>query len=259
MAVPLLEHLHEVRARLSRAPFLLVLLDYDGTLTPIVDHPGEAQLESATREILVLLSQRPNTTVAILSGRSLEDLRARVGIAGLVYGGNHGLEIKGPGYDLERITPGATRAEFQRLSSELEGLFRTIPGVLVENKGLTLSVHYRLVPSDMLGEFHDAVRKASSKLSSCFQTTRGNKVYEIRPRINWDKGTASLWIRDHLGFSEVLHVYLGDDQTDEDAFRALEGGITVKIGNPRKTHAVYHLPGPTEVRLFLKWLVDVSL
>jgi trehalose-phosphatase len=234
-------------------------LDFDGTLTPIVDRPDQAQLDNATRGTLVLLSQRPNTTVAILSGRALEDIQARVGIAGIIYGGNHGLEIEGPGCNLVGKIPGATRGRIQQLSSELERRFCPIPGVLIENKGLTLSVHYRLVPPDKLDEFREAVRQAFGIIRSGFQITTGNKVYEIRPRGAWHKGTASLWIRNRLGPEEVLPIYLGDDQTDEDAFRALDRGITVKVGNPSETHAAYYLSGPNEVRLFLQELLEVGL
>jgi trehalose-phosphatase len=256
MAVPLLEHLADLREQIVRAAQLLVLLDYDGTLTPLVDRPGDAHLAPATRATIVALTQRSNTTVAILSGRALEDVQRRVGIAGLIYAGNHGLEITGPDVDFVGIAPGPVQDQLHQLAEELAERFRPISGVLVENKRLTLSVHFRLVADDKQDEFHHAVRHVFGDLPSCFRMTTGHKVYEIRPQIDWNKGAAALWLCNRLGGREVLPVYLGDDRTDEDAFLALVGGITIKVGNPAETSAAYYLAGPPEVRRFLQWLAE---
>lgn len=254
MAVPLLDRLSDLDSQITAASHLLVVLDYDGTLTPIVDHPGDANLDDTMRKQLIALAQRPKTTVAILSGRAIEDVQSRVGIEGLFYAGNHGLEIKGPEIYFIRTAPNKMQVKLLDLATELADRFGHIPGVFIENKRLTLSVHHRLVPQDRRDEFHHDVSKALGNLGSCFQMFTGHKVYEIRPRLDWHKGLAALWIRDHLRVPGVLPIYLGDDRTDEDAFQALVDGITIRVGYAPATSATYYLPGTNEVRLFLQWL-----
>lgn len=256
MAVSLLGYLPELREQIVNAPHLLVLLDFDGTLTPIVDRPCDAHLDAATRETLLALTRRPHTSVAVLSGRGLMDVRSRVGIDGLIYAGNHGLEIKGSNIFFIQTATGDTQAKLQELACSLANQLKRVPGAFVEDKGLTLSVHYRNVAPALLEVVHNVVADAVRADRRLFRLTMGHRVMEIRPNINWNKGMASLWIRNHFGIHDTLPIYLGDDETDEDAFEVLNDGITVKVGNPCDTSAVYFLADPGDVCQFLQWLIE---
>jgi trehalose 6-phosphate phosphatase len=142
------------------------------------------------------------------------------------------------------------------LRSELDN----IDGVIIEDKGLTASVHYRIVAPEKLGELKRIFTEITKPyvMAGQIKIGRGKKVLEIRPNIDWDKGKAVLWIIDALNpGGEVLPIYIGDDKTDEDAFRALGGkGITILVSNtPRKSNAEYFLRDVNEVKLFLEKLI----
>lgn len=231
---------------------LALFLDYDGTLTPIVERPEDAVLASTTREVLRKLAQRH--TVAIVSGRDLQDVRARVGIEGIHYAGSHGFDIAGPGGS--RVHDGA-RAAAPRLAAAAEELARDtahLAGVQVETKRFALAVHYRRAQQhraaleqvvDLALERHPGLRK-----------TGGKMIFELRPDVDWDKGRAVLWLLRALDLEAALPVYIGDDETDEDAFRALGSrgiGIAV-LESPRDTAARYVLPDTDAVREFLRQL-----
>lgn len=258
MVIPLSEQLPDIARRLGRSAHLLVLLDYDGTLTPLVDRPQNAFLDARLRETIATLARKPRCTVAILSGRALEDVRERVGIDGLIYAGNHGLEIEGPGLSFLCAAAAEEMQSMHELAGQLMKRFRSVPGVLVEDKRLTLSIHHRLVPEGRMTEFRAILADTVSALNPCFQVTEGNKVHEIRPRAEWNKGIAAVWIRQQSCPGEVLSIYLGDDRTDEDAFAVLKEGITVKVGNSSDTAADYSLDSPRDVARFLEWLIDAD-
>jgi trehalose 6-phosphate synthase/phosphatase len=129
----------------------------------------------------------------------------------------------------------------------------------VENKGLTVSVHYRQVAAGDAEEVRSIVQSALASPDCPFHLTMGNKVYEIRPRVHWNKGTAVGWIKEQIGKPDALVIYLGDDMTDEDAFAAFPDGITAKVGIPSETIALYQMEGPAEVLRFLEWLESLLL
>ncbi len=213
----------EIAARLAGRR-LALFLDYDGTLSPIAPRPEMATLPAATREVLARLAER--LPVAVLSGRGREDVAALVGLPALVYAGSHGFDIAGPGlrYELDETIPRTIAAAAGRLETDLAGT----PGVLVEPKRFAVAVHYRLVADADLPKVEaavDTVRRHHPEL----RKTHGKKVFELRPAIDWDKGKALHWLLDRLTAageaepSSYLPIYLGDDDTDEDAFRAVAG------------------------------------
>jgi trehalose-phosphatase len=225
----------------------LLLLDYDGTLTPIVEHPDAARLSSAMQRVLALLSQEARFQVGLVSGRSLADLRTRVDGQGLFLAGNHGLEIEGPG--LSYLHP-----EMQRLRPQLDALVQAlrrdlaaIPGAWVEDKGLTLSVHIRQVPATRVPEVEGRLlAHAGPAMGAGLLALRtGKAVLEVRPFVAWDKGEAVRWIAAQISRempqSHVLPVYIGDDDTDEDAFRVLRSdGIGIVVGRARRQSAAHY-------------------
>lgn len=252
-----------IRERIRGAGALAIFLDYDGTLTPIASHPAKARLSAGTRQLLRNLSRQPGVWGAVISGRSLDDVRRMTGISRLCYVGNHGLEIEGP--KLRHINPLAQRSRpvIAEIARKLEKAMRKVPKAWVEDKGLTLSVHFREVsPSDKLavrGAFHEAVRPYREKRQ--VRVTAGKQVFEVRPPVRWTKGTVVTWLLTWWTAlsrgKTVLPIYVGDDLTDEDAFQALgKRGITVAVGpaNPL-TRACYRVASPAEAVRFLRRLL----
>jgi trehalose 6-phosphate phosphatase len=254
MPQPLFDHLSDIESQLREHRRVLVFLDFDGTLTPIVDFPNEAVMPAETCVALQRLSESRKFSVTIVSGRALNDVRERVGIANLTYAGNHGLEIWGE--DLHFVEPAAVQrikilGEFSR---RLRERLRHIPGVEVENKVLTTSVHFRRAERGSLDEIRKTVHAELAFSERIFRTTRGLQVIEVRPRVNWNKGTAVRWIQQAIGSANALSVYIGDDATDEDAFAALPDGVTVRVGHAKGTAARYYLDDQRSVTRFLSWL-----
>jgi trehalose 6-phosphate phosphatase len=264
---PLLEHLPELAQLLRAAPKILLFLDFDGTLAPIVAVPNSASMPSGTRQALARLASNPRFTLAIISGRALADLRERVGVENLIYAGNHGLEISGPGIEFIEPTAAERLKALGELSRHLRVRLNDFPGVEVENKVLSASVHFRRAPAADLPEIRQAVEDAVVFKDNPFQITHGRKVLEIRPRVGWDKGRAVRWIQQASGLTDALPVYIGDDSTDEDAFLALPHGITIKVGlakvglakvgQARETSAQHFLEHQELVPEFLAWLSDL--
>ena len=235
---------------------VLVFLDYDGTLSPIVARPQDAVLADAMRDTLARLAERH--VVGVVSGRELADLRARVGLEGLCYAGNHGFEWSAPAGAAVRCEAGAeyltdVAAVAARLTTELAH----IEGVLVENKRYSLSVHYRLVAPAREDEVADAVHAAAAAHPR-LAVRRGKCVLEVLPCIDWHKGKAVRRLITAAAAPGAVPLFIGDDITDEDAFRELrDDGIGVQVSEtPRPSAAQYWLRDVPEVQKLLGWLAD---
>jgi trehalose 6-phosphate phosphatase len=252
--------LPRLTAARAAAGLMLAGLDFDGTLAPIVSRPDDAALPRATRPLLLELAGRGDTRVALVSGRSLADLRQRVAIDDVYYAGNHGLEIEGPGVrrvhaEAEAALPGLARVA-RLLAQHLGGMH----GVIVEDKGLTLSVHYRMV-ADAREEarVRDSVHELCSGAAG-LRLTEGKKVVEVRPDVDWHKGRALGFLRETLlaGHEGAPTLFIGDDRTDEDAFREVgEGGCGIVVGTPPPDTAAHaSLADVTAVARFLQQLAS---
>ena len=249
-----------VSARLLGEERVLLLFDYDGTLTPIVTRPEDALLPADVRRSLAALVAHPRYIVGIVSGRSLDDLAERAGIPGIILAGNHGMEIRGP--DLVFIHEGALagRETLAVVKDHLAHALASIPGINVENKGLTLTIHYRATPASLIDEVDSIVSATCrpSVESGEVRLTRGKMVIEVRPNIQWDKGRAIERIRAEFDESPYA-VYFGDDRTDEDGFREVQamGGLAVFVGESREgTVALHQLESPGEVAETLRLLLE---
>ncbi|MDH4066295.1 MAG: trehalose-phosphatase, partial [Acidobacteriota bacterium] len=259
--VPLVtEHLEVVRRRAS-GKTLAVFLDYDGTLTPIVEDYRKALLpEDMRTAIRDLASLCP---VAIVSGRDVDVVRGLVGLDTVYYAGSHGFDIRGPrgwSRSLEKgveCLPVLDAAERQ-LRRQLDG----VAGHAVERKRFSIAVHYRqAAPVDVetIESVVDRVLTGHPELGK----GHGKKVFRIQPRIDWHKGYAVMWLLEQLGLEPpgVVPVYVGDDITDEDAFRTLAGhglSLVVRDSEDRPTAADYALAGPDDVRAFLSLLTTIA-
>jgi trehalose-phosphatase len=254
MTRPLFDATREIGAAIGRAPHLLLCLDFDGTLTPLVDDPADAHLAPHMERVLRALTQHERVSLALLSGRNRNELQGHVGMPDVIYAGNHGLEISGPGFVFIEPKAAAETEALKRLAAALAKDVESIDGALVEDKGLTLSVHYRLVDVERRGQVRRAVEAGLANAGHPFSMTQGDQAYEICPAMDWNKGNAVTRIKDQVGKPNVLLVYLGDDATDEDVFAAFPDGITVKVADTTDTAAHYRLEGPADVRRFLEWL-----
>src|SRR4030042_233704 len=245
--------------------FVFLFLDYDGTLTPIAQTPDKAVISKEKKDLLGRLSNNPNCKVAIISGRSLSDIKALVGIKSIIYAGNHGLEIEGPKIKFEsRLSP-RFKSIIRDIYKDAVGRFSKIKGVLIENKGLTLSVHYRLVDKQDIQEFLKILAEITDPyiVRNKIKINSGKKVYEIRPPVMWDKGKIVLWLLSRQQFllenNNILPIYIGDDTTDEDAFKALKKkGLTIFVGEKASPGARYYLKNTEEVTELLRLIFDLK-
>ncbi|HEX6076410.1 MAG TPA: trehalose-phosphatase [Micromonosporaceae bacterium] len=228
---------------------IAVFCDFDGTLSPIVDHPDAAVLPRGTRAVLVRLAR--HCPVAVISGRDLADVRARVGLTSLWYAGAHGMDLAGPNGEREVVSAAErARPALSRAAAELTGRLAGVPGVFLEPKRFSLSVHYREVPSPRVADVTDAVAEVAAHHPDLTVLT-GRKVAELRPELDWNKGRALRWLLDRVASKVApLPVYAGDDITDEDALREVAGfglGIVVRSDEhgdrPTAAHVAVNDPG----------------
>jgi len=233
-------------------------LDFDGTLAPIAPEPSEARLDESVQRALTKILETKRMAVAVISGRALGDLQRRVGVEGLVYAGNHGLEIVGNGLRFVDSAALSAMDELHEVSRQLLSSLWQIPGIRIEEKRLTTVVHYRLVTNLHLSTIRDAVKQAVAPYAPKLRVCSGKKSIEILPRTNWNKGAAVLWVNRFLGIPARLAIYAGDDAMDEDAFKALNGGVTIRVGDCARTWARYVLSGPGEVQQLLEGIAGAE-
>lgn len=236
-----------------------IFLDYDGTLTPIVDDPDQAVLSEEVRMLIKSLSEA--WTVVIVSGRDLKDVRKLVGLENLVYAGSHGFNMAGPQDSFyeepgKRFLPALDRAE-----NMLKEPVKELDGVRLERKRYAITLHYRQANEETVSRLEKRVDEVTARVPDLVKTT-GKKIFELRPGMDWDKGRAMLHLLEklHPAESRVVPLYIGDDVTDEDAFKAIGSrGIGILVAEEdRETAAEYTLSSPREVESFLEELLDLA-
>ncbi len=249
----LFNRIEKILEKFKSAQRLLFFFDYDGTLTPIVNHPEKAKLSKEQKGLLTAFRNYPKFILAIVSGRSLKDIQRRVGLKGIYYIGNHGLEISGPGFEKRYPFGKEVILELKTIRVRLEDQLERIGGLFFEDKGWILAIHYRNVDPQWVPSILMALKQEvkDSPIPLCIKF--GKMVFEIRPKVDVDKGKAVLEVLNRLHSTNLFPLYIGDDQTDEDAFRILnQKGITIFVGPPSNSSAQYYVHGPFEVYQFLK-------
>ncbi|XP_073117414.1 probable trehalose-phosphate phosphatase 6 [Elaeis guineensis] len=263
-------HMFDEITAASKGKQIVMFLDYDGTLSPIVDDPDRAfmseNMRAAVREVA------RSFPTAIVSGRCRDKVYSFVQLRELYYAGSHGMDIKGPAKQPKHTKAKAKALLFQPASEFLpmidevyEALVKkteSTPGAKVENNKFCVSVHFRCVDEKKWSILAEQVRLVLKDYPR-LRLTQGRKVLEIRPTIKWDKGKALEFLLESLGFADcndVFPIYIGDDRTDEDAFKVLRDrgqGIGILVSKfPKETSACYSLREPAEVMNFLHCLVE---
>jgi trehalose 6-phosphate phosphatase len=253
----LCDHLPTIRDRVATADGLLFCTDFDGTLAGIETDPDAPAIGSDNRAALERLRDHDRVDVAVISGRELADLTERVGIEGIDYAGNHGLELHREGVTTTHPVAERRRRDLDAIVADIEERLADTE-CFVENKSVSATVHYRTAP-ERRDEVHDIVATAVERVASGkFELSTGKDIVELTPAVAWDKGNAlSLIADDHDGW---LPMYIGDDTTDEAAFRVLSGtGIGIHVGSDAETAADYRIENPEAVTRFLDWLADEGL
>jgi len=256
----------EIKQRL-KGKRIALFLDYDGTLTPIVEDYRKAELSGQMRDIIGKLAR--TFTVAVISGRDLENVRKLVGLDQIFYAGSHGFDIAGPHGWHEELQQGKKfLADLDSAEAGLTEGLRNIDGAAVERKKFSIAVHFRQVPDEELPEMEKIVARVLADHSR-LQRSSGKKVFDVKPRADWHKGKALLWLLEKFDPGEgagMVPIYIGDDTTDEDAFRVLRHGkagdggigIVVRDDSKRETMAHYALEGTDDVADFLSWLGTIT-
>lgn len=241
--------------RLAGRP-LSIMLDVDGTLAPIALLPSLARVPDETRRIVARLAQRPGISVALVSGRAAHDARRLVGVDGVWTIGNHGAEVMSPSGEITvepsivKYGPAITAA-----ARALEGLIDTVEDVALENKSWSLALHYRAADERLVPRLRELVAQVAQQHG--LRLADGKKVFEIRPPITVNKGSAVVELARTLGAlgAHASLLFAGDDATDEDAFRLLRSdypdAVTIHVGDSPDSAAEFRVDGPNEIRELL--------
>ena len=185
-----------IRDWLTDGGAILMIADYDGTLSPLVREPSQAWLEAGVRDHLRSLATCPRVRLTIISGRDLVDLRARVGVPDAIYAGCHGLEVDGPDMSFSHPEAEAQQDSLRMIGLALNQRMPSVEGMRVEAKRLGLAIHYRDVPAERMREVEAELARAIQKSGHRLKIFHGSKVIEILPQVGWNKGHCALWIRE---------------------------------------------------------------
>ncbi len=235
-----------------------VFLDYDGTLTPIVQRPEMAVLSDRGRGVVNAMSKK--MPVAVVSGRDRPDVEKLVGLDDLIYVGSHGFDIVVPsGEHIENPIGGDFAPLLDEVERRLEAGFAPIDGAQVERKKFSIAAHYRNIADADYDRFRQVLDAVEADYDDIKEKT-GKKVFELQPKLDWDKGKAVLWLLKALDMEkpDLVPMFFGDDVTDEDAFAALQGhGLSVIVsdreddGSGRRTAATFRVHDTDELLTLL--------
>ncbi len=247
MTPRLLDDWPAIAERVRAARSLALFLDFDGTLAPTVNTPGEAEIDRSARAALRALAANRKARVCVISGRRRADVLALVDIPCVKYLGVHGAE---------RATPAVSQPAADMVQEARHELTRGLNGargIAIEDKGIAFAVHYRNAGHREINDARQLLENIATAGQGSLKILRGDCVWEVLPREIGGKGETArrLW---QSQSPTSLPIYVGNDATDEGAYRALAEGLTAKVGAARSTHAHYLLKDTREVARFLERL-----
>jgi len=243
---------------------IYLFLDYDGTLAPIAVTPDKALLSPDMGDVLTGLSGCSGCHLAVISGRTLADLKKMIHIPNITYAGSHGFEIEGTHLNFESLISLEYLADLTSIKEQLNAKLSSVEGIWLEDKGIIVTLHFRLTGEK--GEYlaKEIFRTVCQSYvdQNRVKVTEGKKVLEVRPPIKWDKGEAVHWILSKWQMekekNQVVTIYLGDDNTDEDAFKMLDKkAVKVRVEESDRSFADYHLKNQQEVCIFLNTILTI--
>jgi len=251
-----------IENKCRKADLILLALDYDGTLTPIVSSPEKALLSPNVKKLIISLKNKPNFSIGVITGRALSDIKNLVGIEDIYYAANHGFEIEGRGVKFRHSSYLKFAKYLEKIADELRHATKDIKGAIVEDKGFTLSLHYRMVKGERIAKIKRIFKRICQQYlkSRRIKITEGKKVLEVRPAFKWNKAGAFQMIKrivlaEKKNIKNILSIYIGDDKTDEDIFQVIkEKDISIFVGKAKSSKAKYFLSSTKEVAQFLKKL-----
>jgi len=235
----------------------ILLLDLDGTLAPIADTPQEAEVPKATLDALDRLV-RTGWRVAVISGRPRDQVLSMVPVEGILAFGSHGLEGTVQGSPVNNPVDQEIAGRIEQIALAAESLVRSFPGAMIERKPAGVAFHHRLVPDKRVPEFLGQILYLLSEMNTAgLEVIEGRRVLELRP-CGANKGAVVERIAAayQVAGEDASFLAAGDDLTDEDMFRAMEGlGLSVMIGGREgETIATRRLDGCDSMRTFLETL-----
>ncbi|MFH0791462.1 MAG: trehalose-phosphatase [Candidatus Omnitrophota bacterium] len=247
-----------------RGKYIFIFFDYDGTLTPIVETPDKAILSETARNLLLKMSRDRKIKLAFISGRSLKDIKNKMKLKNVVYSGNHGLEIEGPNIKFEPLVSPRYQMIIRYIKEDLNKRISSIKGAFIEDKGVSLSLHYRLVTRGKLSLLRNIFNGVVNPylVRGKVSVKKGKMVLEVAPAYKWSKADAVMWLLKKYEFvlkrAEFIPIYIGDDLTDESAFKALKNkGLTICVGRTGLSEARYYLKDSSEVTEFLQRVLEI--
>ena len=253
----------EIKDILKDKPLIAIFLDFDGTISPIAQTPDKAKIAPKINRLLKKLSVSPRILLVIISGRSLVDLRKKIPLKTVNLAANHGLEwlINGK-YNHVSLESKYSRSlrSVKLLTKKLKGLF---PNIIIEDKKLSLAIHYRLLNNHQIKFFKDRFKLVIKRYidENLLDVINGKKVFDIRPAVNWTKGNFAKSIVDEITINgvEPLTICIGDDKTDEDMFRMFDKGITIRIGKNNDSKSKYYVSKISNITKFLQLIIESSM
>ena len=251
----------KIKRAITNAQGLLLMLDFDGTLSPIAPTPAKATLPATVKTQLKHAAKL--MPVAIISGRPLANLKQKVRLQNLIYAGSHGLEWQ-IGKQTSRLAAAKRVGKpLGAIKPSLQKLIRAYPGSLLENKTFGFAIHYRGLTAIKAAKFQQSaeqILRTATKTRN-FRILSGKKILELQPNLNWHKGKVAKTILrrlQHKTKQKRLPIYVGDDVTDEDAFRELTSGLTIRVGQAASSRAKYFIKNPAQIALLLRRLTSVA-
>jgi trehalose-phosphatase len=231
---------------------LVVFLDFDGTLVRIAPMPDGVRLEDETRDVLRKLAAHPKVTLAVISGRQRAELQRYIGVRNVKYMGLYGWESNGN----ERL-PFPVRLALARTLVELLGELPSYPGVWIEPKRSSFSVHLKTASGETQRQVRQQVKRRVRPLRETLQVMANLRDVEVAPLSIGNKGEAVRKFLDEPEMRGALPIYFGDDFSDEPGFDAAREGISILVGKRRTTRASFSLRGPAEVTAALSRMEEI--